>query len=390
MDEQQAVTILPDSQVSVVEDARNDLARSGAVANFYAQQTEFTRYHEKRAQNTQDRQVYDLKAFCQYLRSMGVEREATTLYHCFFLFSFYPIFIQISAPGLYDDPETWRGIEPGHIEGFIEWQRRQSFAVRAINVRLSTVRQYCTLAFKAGVIPSDVYTRIKAVKGYSYSEGIHIDEARTLQGIPTRQGRKKPEPTSISRQQVRRLKIAAVDGSKRSRKRAHDASLTERDALLVHLFTEHGFRCSEVVGLNIEHFHLDERKVRIWRSKRSKWYVYQLATGTYEALLAYLATQNRTSGPLFMGYGGKRIHRNTINARISELGIEVGITAHEASSKGTPLSPHDLRDRWAFDVIQAGNPLDQVQYYGGWESAAMPLHYAKKAGIAYGPLKLPD
>ncbi|GHO99529.1 hypothetical protein KSF_095770 [Reticulibacter mediterranei] len=364
MSDEQAITIVSESQIVIKGgDDYGDLARSGEVANFYAEQTEFARYHEKRAKNTKDRQIYDLRVFSRYLLSLGVAR---------------------SAEQLYDDPLSWRGIEPGHIEGFIEWQRLQSFATGSIKVRLSTVRKYCTLAFKAGVIPADTHARIRVIEGYSYSEGLHIDEARREQGIPTRRGRKKAEPTSLTRQQVRRLKLAAVDASARSRRRAHDENLDARDTLLVHLFTEHGFRCSEVAGLNIENFDLGDRAVKIWRSKTSKWFVYQLVPSTYEALCVYLATQHRTTGPLFVGYGGKRIHRNTINARIKALGLEVEITDQESS-----LSPHDLRDRWAYDVIQAGNPLDQVQYYGGWNSEAMPLHYAKKAGIAYGPLKLP-
>jgi len=383
------IAAFPESGIVEVED-HDDLARSGAVANFYAEQTEFARYHQKRANNTQDRQIYDLKVFCQYLRAMGVEREATTLYSCFFLSLFSPVFVQVSAPGLYDDPISWRGIEPGHIEGFIEWQRLQGFAVGSIKVRLSTVKKYCSLAFKVGIIPTDTHTRIKAITSYSYSEGIHIDESRRLQGIPTRRGRKGAEPVSLTRQQVRRLKITKVDGSSRSRKRVHDTSLEERDTLLIHLFTEHGFRCSEVASLNIENVDVAERKIRIWRSKTSKWYNYQMTTATYEAAQAYLATQDRSSGPLFVGYGGKRIHRNTLNERVKVLGIEAGITPHTISSQGSPVSPHGLRDRWTYDVIYAGNSLDQVQYYGGWSSSAMPLHYAKKAGVAYGPLKLPD
>ena len=49
-------------------------------------------------------------------------------------------------------PDAWRNTTWGLVQGFVEWQLANSFAIGSINVRLATVKRYCkviTLSAKA-------------------------------------------------------------------------------------------------------------------------------------------------------------------------------------------------------------------------------------------------
>jgi integrase len=145
------------------------------------------------------------------------------------------------------------------------------------------------------------------------------------------------------------------------------------------LLIEHALRVSEIAALNVEHFSLDERTLTVYREKTATCDTYELMPRTYQAARVYLA--GKAAGPLFTGYQGKRISTRAITARVRELGKQEGIEG---------LSPHDLRHHWAMDALKNGTSLDIVQAYGGWKSAAMPLHYARIAGVTHKGLKISD
>jgi hypothetical protein len=47
---------------------------------------------------------------------------------------------------LYHDPAAWSGMSNGLVEGFVQWQLKQGYAIGSINMRLSTMWLYCKLA----------------------------------------------------------------------------------------------------------------------------------------------------------------------------------------------------------------------------------------------------
>jgi site-specific recombinase XerC len=353
MDEQIALTIIEARAVSVVADEQG----VGELANSYARQDIFAEYHQQCTANTQRRQQAELVLFARYLHEAGIERTPDDLY------------TQASA---------WRGITYGLVKGFVKWQLQQGYAIGSINVRLATIRKYCALAFESGVIESTAMDLIKTVDGYSHKVGRNIDTDRKKQGIPTRKGYKKATPTKVSTHAARRLKKATVETDV-PRRRMHDQDLDARDSLLMCLFIEHALRCSEVAALNVESFNLEERTVTVYREKTDTHDTYELMPRTYQAAKIYLA--GKLSGPLFTGYQGKRISTRAINDRVRQLGKQEGIEG---------LSPHDLRHYWALDALKNGTSLNVVQAYGGWSSAAMPLHYAKISGVTHSGLRLSE
>lgn len=332
------------------------LEKAGYVAEQITREQKFDLYHQTKATNTLERQFYDLQIFSEYLHLAGIER---------------------SPENLYADAQAWRGMNSGLLEGFKIWLLKQGYAIGSVNIRLSTIRKYCELAYASGELTAQELALIKLVKGYRFSEGHNIDRERKKKGLETRIGAKKASPTPVSTRQALRLKKATSHPGQ-PRWREHDKILEARDALLMCLLIEHALRVSEIVGLDTSNIDLEAGNITVYREKTYSRDTYELMPRTREAAELYLPLID-SDGPLFTSYQQKRITRYGIFERVRLLGKQVGIEN---------LSPHDLRHFWTIDAFRNGNGIDLIQRYGGWNSPAMPLHYAKVIGVANKGLKL--
>jgi integrase len=251
-----------------------------------------------------------------------------------------------------------------------------------MNIRLTTIRNYCRLLAKAGILEQEDLDIILAVKGKSADEGRNIDEHRAALKMKTRKGYKKEEHLSLRTSQVFALKKASQPARKKASNRDHDKLLATRDSLLMGLIFEHALRVGEVTSLDIECFDLDSGQLTFFREKtarnKNERETHTLKKHTRRAAEDYLdlvqSMEHRTIGPLFKGYQGQRITCRAINARVAVLGKEQGIEGR--------LSPHDARHYWTYDAFRNKTPLDRVVSGGGWRSPEMALRYAKRAGIA--------
>ncbi len=329
----------------------DDLALAGLAADHASRTDTFAEYHAGQSDNTRAAQLDALKCFSIYLAEAGIERQ---------------------AQDLYQDAEAWWGMSAGLLKGFRKWLLEQGFAIGTLNHRLSIIRQYCRLANTAGTIPDEVLELVLAVKGYGGKTGRNLDVDRTRRSVPTRKSTRKVAPTPVSKAQALRLKTETTR-PKHPRRRKHDALLEARDALLMGLFIEHAFRVSEVAGLNVEDFDLEQGLVTIYREKTDETQTHRLKKHTLLAASRYLAEAGATTSPLFVGYRGRRITRYGLYDRVRVLGRQVGLSA---------LSPHDLRHYWTYDALGNATPVDRVQSGGNWKSPTMVLKYARRTGIA--------
>ena len=329
----------------------NDLAHAAVAADQASQTDAFASYHAEQTENTRAAQQAALQCFSAYLAAAGVQRQ---------------------AEDLYEDAEAWRGMSHGLLKGFRQWMLQQGYRIGTINTRLAILRQYCRLANEAEVIADEDLELLLAVKGYSAKTGRNLDADRVHQQLPTSKSAKKATPTPVSTSQGLRLETTTTHPTRRRRSR-QDQGLETRDALLMGLFIELALRVSEVVGLNIEHFDLEQGTVTVYRGKTDETQVHRLKKHTRLAAEDYLAAVGRRSGPLFLGYGGKRITRYGLYDRVRLLGEQIGLDH---------LSPHDLRHYWTYDALGNGTPVDRVQSGGNWKSPTMVLKYAKQGGIA--------
>lgn len=321
------------------------LVAVGHAANEAARQSVFTDYRSRKAHNTIARQDVDLATFAAYLtQAMG------------------------SAPGdLARDPQAWRGVTWGLVEGFVKWELLQGYAVGTVNLKLSTVKMYCKLAAKAGVLDAQELAMIRTVAGYSRKEGKRIDERREQADIPTRNGHKKRDAIVLSKDQAAKLK------------QQPDTPQGRRDRLLICLMLDLGLRRGEVAGLTVDNVDLQRGELTFYRQKVNLVQTHNLVNGLQAAMAAYLAHDAPESGPLLRASrkGGKltsgAMSERAITARVRYLGERIGIDG---------LSAHDLRHTWATQAARSGTPIDRLQDAGGWSSPAMPLRYVEAARIA--------
>jgi len=334
--------------VTVYSEPVNVLALAGQVADRHASASAFADYQARKAPNTRSRQATDLAVFARFLDVAGVP----------------------FVGDLANDVTAWAGVSWGLLEAFNRWQLAEGYAIGSVNVRLATVKTFCKLAAKAGIITPQDYAMIAMVKGLSRKEGRNVDESRDV----TRLGAKKAEAVGISRKQASALKDQP------------DTPQGRRDALLMCLLLDHGLRVGEVAILEVAHFNLAAGEFRFYRPKVDKEQTHKMTADTLRAAFAYFEAGDAPAmGPLLRGSrrGGQLeaagMSERALTARVAELGRRVGIVG---------LSAHDCRHYWATLASRQGTPINCLQEAGGWASPAMPLRYAMAAKIANEGVKL--
>ena len=337
------------------------LAELGEVANHVAANHVFDDYRQRKSENTIRRQDAGLVLFAEYLLQLeagNMNSEATD-----------ELKTEVKRRGeaLAHDPQAWNGITWGLVAGFQKWQLARGYAVSSVNVRLSTIKTYAKLAFKAGTLGDIEYALIRAVEGYSRKEGKRINGARESADLPTRMGHKKREAVSITPEQAEALENQP------------DTPQGRRDALIMHLLLDLGLRVGEVAGLTVDDFDLKAGRLTFFRPKVDKVQTHELINGSLQAARAYIEQDAPEAGLLLRSsrkdgrlHGAGMSARN-ISIRVRELGKRVDING---------LSAHDCRHYWATRAAHMGTPLDRLQEAGGWSSPAMPLRYIEAAKIA--------
>jgi integrase len=321
------------------------LKTSGAVANELADKTAHRRYQNRRSYNTRRRQHADIHLFALYLALAHYEH------------TFQPFLDALKADhSLQEHWAVWEDVTYGLVEGFVEWQQLEGYAIGSIAVRLSTVKVYCELASRAGAIETEAYERIRRVRGIRHREGINIDKGREKK----RRGKKKAEPTIISHAHAELLK---------RQKRAKDAAIM---CLLLDL----GLRVGELVHLTVSSLQMNRGTITFYREKVDKIQTHQLTGDCLAALQRYLPEVDGEY--LFPGYRNSAtgekgpMRTSAVNKQVGILGKRIGIEQ---------LSPHDCRHYRFTEEIEQGTDIKTLQEMGGWASPVMPLRYATSGEI---------
>ncbi len=134
------------------------LQTAGQIANQAAGSAIFSRYLSQKAANTLKRHSRDLELFTEYLLDIGIMPE--------------------NGADFQTNPQAWRGVTWGIVEGFIAWQLQEGYAISSVNARLSTVKVYTQLAVKASAIPREEGMLIQSVKGFSRAGAVNVDAKR--------------------------------------------------------------------------------------------------------------------------------------------------------------------------------------------------------------------
>ena len=326
-----------------------ELTRStiGDRANRAASASRFADYWSRRADQTLRRQDSDLSLF----------REFLALY-------------QLNTGDLAHDPSAWRPVTWGLVEAFVKWQLSQGYAIKTINVHLSSIKTYARLAMQVGTLLPQEYALIRSVQGYSFREQNRIDQKREHKRI----GLKKAEPVKITPEQAFSLKHQL------------DSPQGRRDTLMMCLLLDHGLRVGEVAALSVADFNLAEQQLRFFRPKVNKEQIHHLTADTAAALAAYQKNNDCPISGLILRrskkneeLGASGMSERAITGRVAFLGEKIGLMG---------LSAHDCRHYWATSAARHGTDPFVLQEAGGWSSLAMPRRYVQDNDIANEGVKL--
>jgi len=325
-----------------------DLARRiGEQANQAAARSRFADYRVRRADHTLRRQDADLALFHEFLE-----------------------LVNLRTGDLTHDPAAWRPITWGLVEAFVKWQIQEGYAIKSVNVRLSSIKTYARLATQVGTLTPQEYALIRAVQGYSHREQVRIDQKRPISRI----GLKKSEPVKITPEQAQALKDQP------------DTPQGRRDRLMMCLLLDHGLRVGEVAALSVSDFDLRAGTLHFFRPKVNKEQVHQLTDAARDALRAYKAHGDLLPSGLILRQskrneklGKPGMSERAITGRVCLLGERLGISG---------LSAHDCRHYWATSAARHGTDPFTLQEAGGWSSLAMPRRYVADNEIANKNVKL--
>jgi len=355
------------------------LEQAGQIANRIAGQNIFQRYLSEKSANTIKRHARDLELFAEYLLDVGLELE--------------------NGADFQTNPAAWRGVTWGIVEGFVQWQLGEGYAIASVNARLSTVKVYAQMAVKADVIAREEGMLIQTVKGYSRASGQNVDAQREQTRMDEVTYAYKPEhrrrSVVVTRRSTKKQKATLVDEETAvSLKQPRNPSpQAHRDALLMCLLLDHGLRASEVALLKVSDIDLSTGEMRFYRPKvkgtAHEWTTHKLTPQTGEIAAHYVGTHYPSAllpdGPLILattrllkdGEGGELLPEGLNRVRISErvawLGKQLGLPKK--------LSAHDCRHTCATKMARLGYTVDELMAWFGWTSAQTAMRYVTAVDV---------
>lgn len=348
------------------------LQTAGQIANQAAGHAIFSRYLSQKSANTLKRHSRDLELFAEYLLDVGIMPE--------------------HGADFQTNPEAWRGVTWGLVEGFIAWQLNEGYAVTTVNARLSTTKVYAQMAVKAGAISREEGMLIQSVKGFSRSGAANVDAQRGQTRIDEVTYTYKPDGQKqtvvVSRRSTKKRRpVTLTPADAAFLKEPQNASAQAvRDALMVCLLLDHGLRASEMALLKASNIDLLRGTINFYRPKVKgtphEWTTHKLTDTAHELSKTYLNLHYPPTllpdGPLILattrlkkdGEGGelrkKGLNRVRLSERVAWLGKQIGLPK---------LSAHDCRHFCATQMAQVGYGVDELMAWFGWTSAQTAVRY---------------
>jgi len=269
-------------------------------------------------------------------------------------------------PVLASDLARWHGVTWGIVEAWRTALLQEGYSVATVNNRLSAIRVYAGLASKAGAIPVDELTLVKAVGGYGQGEGVEVDKTRPRS---RRDKVKKSAAVKLAADQVARLKRAADDSGQAA-----------RDAFIMALLLDQGLRVGELAGLTVEALDLDGGRLTFYRPKVKLEQTHNLTPAALAAARRYLAARPAGAGPGLWVASNRR--GGLLPRPMSERAIAARVALLGGGVEAVGLSPHDCRHNWTDAAIEGGTSDIALMDAGGWASRAMIDRYRQRAKIA--------
>lgn len=349
----QALTIIQSAPAPITT-----LAELGQAAEHAARNLDHLEQHKrKRSPETRRRYRFDLAHFEAFLQSAANTTDTRL------------------ALDLLNNLQAWQGMTPELLMAYQQAMENEGLATGTIRLRVYTIKAFCRVARKAGLLDENTYGRIKLVETLRPAEADNLDANRRAAGLPTR----KPQGTNAKKAEWTQLTVSQV---KRLLKACGSDRRGVRDRLLILLSFRHGLRVGEIALLPISSLNLETGLLTFDRPKSHlKDQRLELSAEALAAARAWLTIRLQETSdlqaPLFNAerIPGQQINEGTISHRIARLAlVHLGLRH---------VSSHDGRHWWIDDAIANQVDVKTFTEAGGWKSPVVPLQiYASKARVA--------
>jgi len=143
--------------------------------------------------------------------------------------------------------------------------------------------------------------------------------------------------------------------------------LGRRDAAIIAVLWHTGLRRSELVSIDLDDCDINERSLRVPKTKGGKPRTVPLQAEAVQLLDRWLRTRGYEPGPLFLTRTGRRMTSNGIGQAFKS----------RATAAGVDVSPHSFRRALATRWLAEGGSETALQSIAGWTSTAMVRKYTR-------------
>lgn len=259
-------------------------------------------------------------------------------------------FFEYFGPHL-DADLTLQAIDERSIRDFLTWLKvDRKFTARAINRKIASLKNYFKYLVREGVVSRSPVADLKSLKlpkhlpkVLSQDEVVRMLERRPTIDVDTEKRRGRPL-------------------SKEARSFA-----ATRDNAILELFYATGMRISELVGLDLTDFDLDERTIRV-TGKGDKQRLVLMNETAAQALRSYLVCRPVASTrAVFLNQRGGRLSARAIEYMFADRLKAAGIRRE--------ASPHTLRHSFATHMLEGGSDLMTIKELLGHENLSTTQIY---------------
>lgn len=248
------------------------------------------------------------------------------------------------VPGNMAPPLLVGGLRPEAVSSFIFSLRDRGYAPATIARRIAAVRSFFAYAESSGLLTGNPAARLAAPRVA------------------------RPSPRAISPSDVQTLIEVGCSGEKPG---------ALRNRAMLTLLQHTGLRVSELVALDVGDADLSTGSIRATgRTGRSR--SIPLTEAPRETLRGYLLSGRPA---LDRGNGGMALFLNNRGARLTRQGFWLIIrTGARRSGVKEPVSPHALRNSFAFEQLEGGTALRKLKELLGHVSLATTRVYTRSNG----------
>lgn len=234
-----------------------------------------------------------------------------------------------------------------HVNGYRRTLETEGAPASTVAHRLAVVSSFYTYCEQVGAIdrnPAEKAKRPKVDPDYSPTSGLTLDEAQRMVATAER----------LAGEHHQRLEAAAAAG-RRTVRLTTMWKAADRDYAIVTLMLCTGGRLEEISAAQVEDLGYD-RGVRTLTVTRKGGKLQKLALGDGARVIdAYIAREQRTTGPLFPTSNGTRPDPAWLFRAVQRIATAADIPG------AAKLSPHSLRHTFATLAFDGGASIDDVQ-----------------------------